>query len=262
LEDRLKPNQIAKVLSTLSCHGVKHLLMGGQACVFYGAATFSKDCDIVILADQENLQNLTKAIDELKAELIAVPPFDVEFLRRGHSIHFRCRADGIEGIRLDVMSSMRGVEEFAALWARRTTLVDDQGDELQILSVPDLVKAKKTQRDKDWPMIRLLIERHFRENSVNPAAGHIEFWLRESRTASMLVYLAKRYPKQTEIVRAHRPLLVHAESASELDLERELDLEMAKERELDRGYWNPLKKELEELRVQRLDQLRQPPSEQ
>ncbi len=155
---------------------------------------------------------------------------------------------------------MRGVEEFSALWARRTTLVDDQGDELQILSVSDLVKAKKTQRDKDWPMIRLLIERHFRENSANPAAGQVEFWLRESRTASMLIYLTRRYPKQSEMIREQRPLLIHAESASELDLERELDLEMARERELDRGYWSPLKKELEELGVQRLYQLREPPA--
>jgi hypothetical protein len=26
--------------------------MGGQACVFYGAAEFSRDCDIVIVADE------------------------------------------------------------------------------------------------------------------------------------------------------------------------------------------------------------------
>ena len=45
------PNPIIKVLSTLSCHEVRHLLMGGQACVFYGAAEFSQDCDIVIVAD-------------------------------------------------------------------------------------------------------------------------------------------------------------------------------------------------------------------
>ncbi len=34
---------IVKVLSTIRKHGVKALLMGGQACVFYGAAEFSRD---------------------------------------------------------------------------------------------------------------------------------------------------------------------------------------------------------------------------
>ena len=52
------PNPILKVLSTLSCHMVRHLLIGGQACVLYGAAEFSRDCDLVILADSENLRNL------------------------------------------------------------------------------------------------------------------------------------------------------------------------------------------------------------
>jgi len=31
-------------------HRVRALLMGGQACVFYGAAEFSRDTDLLILA--------------------------------------------------------------------------------------------------------------------------------------------------------------------------------------------------------------------
>ena len=36
------PNPILKFLSTLSCHEVRYLLMGGQACVFYSATEFSR----------------------------------------------------------------------------------------------------------------------------------------------------------------------------------------------------------------------------
>ena len=32
-------------------HRVRALLMGGQACVFYGAAEFSRDTDFAVLAD-------------------------------------------------------------------------------------------------------------------------------------------------------------------------------------------------------------------
>ena len=46
--------------------------MGGQACVFYGAAEFSRDTDFAILADAANLARLRKALAELQAELIAV----------------------------------------------------------------------------------------------------------------------------------------------------------------------------------------------
>ncbi len=36
------------------------------------------------------------------------------------------------------------------------TLEDADGTIYQLLGIEDLVKAKKTQRDKDWPMIRRL----------------------------------------------------------------------------------------------------------
>jgi hypothetical protein len=42
--------------------------MGGQACIFYGAAEFSRDLDLLILADATNLPNLVRALDALEAE--------------------------------------------------------------------------------------------------------------------------------------------------------------------------------------------------
>jgi hypothetical protein len=51
----LIPNPILKVLSSMAAHRVRCLLMGGQACVFYGAAEFSRDSDFAIVADPENL---------------------------------------------------------------------------------------------------------------------------------------------------------------------------------------------------------------
>jgi hypothetical protein len=41
-------NPILKVLSSIQTHRVQALLMGGQACVFYGAAEFSRDTDLAI----------------------------------------------------------------------------------------------------------------------------------------------------------------------------------------------------------------------
>ncbi len=43
--------------------------MGGQACVFYGAAEFSRDTDLAILASSENLARLKKALGDLQAEV-------------------------------------------------------------------------------------------------------------------------------------------------------------------------------------------------
>jgi hypothetical protein len=84
-------------------HGVEALLMGGQACVLYGAVEFSRDADFAILASPENLDRLQGALDELQAEVIAVPPFAAEYLDRGHAVHFRCRHPDAPGFRVDVM---------------------------------------------------------------------------------------------------------------------------------------------------------------
>lgn len=89
--------------------------MGGQACVLYGGAEFSRDADVAVLADAPNLERLRSAMQALQATVIAVPPFDA-------------------------------------------------------LSLPDLVMAKKTQRDKDWPMIRRLLEANYWDTSAERAA--------------------------------------------------------------------------------------------
>jgi hypothetical protein len=49
----LTPNPILKVLSTLGSHRARYLLIGGQACVSYGGAEFSRDTDIAVLAEAD-----------------------------------------------------------------------------------------------------------------------------------------------------------------------------------------------------------------
>jgi len=75
--------------------------MGGQACVFYGAAEFSRDTDFAILAEAANLARLRQALTELQAEPIAVPAFELKYLRRGHAIQFRCQHPDALRMRVD-----------------------------------------------------------------------------------------------------------------------------------------------------------------
>lgn len=232
-------------------HRVHALLMGGQACVFYGGAEFSRDTDLAILADAQNLARLRKALAELKATPIAVPPFELKFLRRGHAIHFRCQHPDAMRMRVDVMAKMRGVDAFPKLWNRRTTVELLDGTKCDLLSLPDLVKAKKTQRDKDWPMIRRLIEAHYFQNSTQPNPAQIRFWLRELRTPELILEIAQRYQSSAQRLLPVRPLLVHALSGERAELERELAAEESLERERDRLYWLPLRAELEQLRHSR-----------
>lgn len=223
--------------------------MGGQACVFYGAAEFSRDCDIVIVADEANLKRLASALDELKATCIAVPPADWSYLDRGHAIHFRCHHPDASGIRLDVMTKMRGCDGFESLWERRTTIQDADGVIYELLGIEDLVKAKKTQRDKDWPMIRRLVDAHYHQYCKEPTAARVRFWLRESRTPETLIRLAAQYPEIVPEMIRIRPLVAETISASHSALAAELEKERRGEVEADKDYWRPLVRELEAMRL-------------
>ncbi len=242
------PSPILKVLSTIREHQVQALLMGGQACVFYGAAEFSRDTDLAILSSSENLERLQRALDHLKAERIAVPPFSGEFLNKGHAVHFRSRHPEALGLRVDVMARMRGVDPFPLLWDRRTTVTDVDGSAYDLMSIADLVKAKKTQRDKDWPMIRRLLEAHYFQNRDAPEPPKVTFWLRELRTPELLIEVAGDHPQILQKALHDRPLLSLATRDSQEALSSALEEEENHERALDRQYWKPLKEELERLR--------------
>ncbi len=243
----MNPNPTQTVLSSMQRHGVRCLLMGGQACVFYGAAEFSRDVDFAILAEPENLRRLQAALNELKASVIAIPAFEESHLHRGLAIHFRCQAPGVENLRIDVMTVMRGVDPFPQLWERRTTIATDDG-EADLLSLPDLVKAKKTQRAKDWPMLKRLLEAHWFQNRFDATPARIDFWLRECRTPEILIELATSYPAEAAAAEAARPALAPA-LAKDIDgLEHALEQERQIEVAADRAYWAPLREELELLR--------------
>lgn len=222
--------------------------MGGQACVFYGAAQVSKDVDFALLADEANYARLRLALEQLNASRIAVPRFDPGVLARGHAVHFRCQAPGVEGLRVDVMAKLRDVPDFATLWQRRTTFQGEAGAEFNLLCIPDLVKAKKTQRSKDWPVIELLVAIHHRENSPSPCREWIEFWLSEARTPELLLQLVSRFPTEATSLLPARPLLAHAISGDLDALRTALDAEVRAEQAKDRVYWEPLRREIEAFR--------------
>ena len=232
----------------MRAHRVRALLMGGQACVFYGAAEFSRDTDFAIFADTANLIRLRKALADLQADPIAVPPFALKYLRRGHAIHFRCQHPEAFRMRVDVMSKMRGVAAFPKIWTRRTTLELPDGTRCDLLALPDLVQAKKTQRDKDWPMIRRLVEAHYFDHLPQSTSFQIRFWFAELRTPELLIELARRHPAPCQRQASRRPLLNLAAAGELRELEKALLVEESAERERDRNYWEPLRAELERLR--------------
>ncbi len=72
------------------------------------------------------------------------------------------------------MARLRGAPSFAELYDRRTTIQTGE-QSVDLLGIEDLVLSKKTQRDKDWPMIRRLVEQNYFENAATASNANIEF---------------------------------------------------------------------------------------
>ena len=245
------PLPVQTVLSTTRRHGVRALLMGGQACIVYGASEFSRDVDLAILADPDNLTRLRGALAELRAAVIAVPPFEPEILARGHAVHFRCAAAG--DMRLDVMAVMRGVPDFEICWARRTIAPLEGVGNVDVLGLEDLVTAKKTRRDKDWPMLRRLVDVHYSEFAHEPTGARVAFWLRELRTPDALVDCVRRAPDAATAAAPGREAVavavrVAAGAAPVAAIQIALKAEEDRERAADEAYWGPLQQEQEAMR--------------
>jgi hypothetical protein len=146
---------------------------------------------------------------------------------------------------------MRGVDPFSRLWKRREELRLPGVGVVALPALPDLVKAKKTQRDKDWPMIRRLIEADVARHSGDADALRVDFWMRECRTAEVLRELARRYPEAARRAARGRPALQAILRGGSLKAAALLRKEEDAERARDRRYWAPLRRELEKWRLGR-----------
>ena len=118
----------------------------------------------------------------------------------------------------------------------------------ELLALSDLVQAKKTQRDKDWPIVRRLIEADYYQHHARAEEQRVRFWLRELRTPELLMDLGQNYSQLCRELAPERPLLEAVLADNFGQVVHALKEEERREREADRLYWLPLKQELERLR--------------
>jgi hypothetical protein len=79
----------------------------------------------------------------------------------------------------------------------------------------------------------------------------VHFWFAECRTPELLVLLSEKYPEIASLSAKKRPLLSLAIDGNQEEIRKLLRDEEDREREADRRYWAPLRKELEEWRLGR-----------
>lgn len=121
-------------LLLLNQNKVKYLVIGGYAVVFYGYVRFTGDVDIWIAADQDNAQNLIKAIDTYGFEVDELKKRDFE----KEIIMFSMGADLLK---IEITNRISGVKFNDCYPRRMETEIEDLV--ISFIGLEDLKKNKK-----------------------------------------------------------------------------------------------------------------------
>lgn len=141
------------VFETLMSHQVEFIVVGGLAAVVNGAPVTTFDVDIVPKLDDENIDRLLRALDELNAVFRSRPdlsPKRSHRISRGHKL---LKTDAGE---LDVLGAIGNDEDYEALLPD-SEIFEFEGYEIHFLGLPGLIRTKKAAgRPKDLLAIPML----------------------------------------------------------------------------------------------------------
>lgn len=120
-------------LKSLVHHGVKFLIIGGQAAIYYGVRRNTGDLDILVEPNRQNGEKLLKAFQEMELVFEDLRPEEFEqqlFLGLG-----------FEPDAVDILSIAPGVDFDSAF--RQSSVIEDSHVKLHIISLDDLIKNKE-----------------------------------------------------------------------------------------------------------------------
>jgi len=138
------------ILETLLRHAVDFVVIGGLAGVALGSAYQTGDVDVAYARSPENLERLTRALEDLAATLRGAPkdvPFqlDAPSLASGQNFTFETRHGS-----LDILGDPAGAPPYPKLLADAERL-DVGGFVVAVCSIDHLIKMKEAAgrpRDK------------------------------------------------------------------------------------------------------------------
>ncbi|MBI4606119.1 MAG: hypothetical protein HY721_29485 [Planctomycetes bacterium] len=203
------------LMARLRQRGVTCAITSGMACVHFGVAATTKDCDA--LCEPEAAERFLSLLSEtrLQGSLPSYrgnlsPPLDARWLRGGWTSHFLWKAATDEA-HLDVFGvaprgTTRWKEELQGIYASPHTVAE----------------MKRTDRDKDWPVVTAL-------GASMLGAGDPRGWL-HIFDLELLNALLERVPLPKEMV-VRRPSL-------QLALRRDPRLKQVLR--VERAFWEEL----------------------
>lgn len=188
---------------------VRAIVSSGQAVVLHRLAVMSKDGDWIIREEGETTAHILSVLASHGARYRFGAPLDCRWLKEGWSSHFEFFRDGLR-IRTDFVSRPPRInrEALDRLWKTH------ESQPVPFVGLRDLAELKKTNREKDYPVIGELAR----------LMGKLEERLLYSRSARDLIALAAQYPGEIGPLKRQRPLLAVL-SRGEDAVEKALDEE-------------------------------------
>lgn len=127
-------SEFSELLNLFNACGVKFLIVGGHAVMFYGEPRYTKDLDIWIEASPENAERTFRALARFGAPLVNMTAAD--FQKEGFMYQL-----GRPPARIDILMSIDGVS-FSDAWMNRQPATF-AGVEVGIIGRTDLIKNKR-----------------------------------------------------------------------------------------------------------------------
>ncbi|MBU2573355.1 MAG: nucleotidyltransferase [Elusimicrobia bacterium] len=130
-----------EILKVLNECRVRYLIIGAYATIYYTEPRYTKDLDIWIERDFENITNLYKALKKFGAPLRNISEED--FMDKGTIYQI-----GVEPVRIDIVSDLAGIN-FKQAWKAKTKAKYDDVP-VSLIGLNDLIKSKeKAGRKQD-----------------------------------------------------------------------------------------------------------------
>ena len=132
---------LREFIALLNSHDVEYLVVGGHAVAFHGHPRFTGDIDLFVRTTSENAQRLLRVIDAFGFAGVGIAEEDLT--ERGRVVSL-----GQPPNRIDILTSISGVDFVSAWESRVQTVLDDQP--VALLGWADLLKNKEASgRQKD-----------------------------------------------------------------------------------------------------------------
>lgn len=130
-------------LASCNAHGVRYLVVGAHAVAYHSRPRATKDLDVYVDPTVENAERLLAAIRHFfgGADL----GFTVDDVTELDTI----LQLGVAPVRIDLLSSLSGIDSFEQAWRRRES-ARYGGVDTHYISLDDLIAAKQSAgRDQD-----------------------------------------------------------------------------------------------------------------